>query len=49
MGEDGQCIFGPGSLEALRVATGQTERNLKAWDVLFAAHGVIEKSWVQQS
>lgn len=34
-------IFGPGSLKALKEATGETERNLKAWDKLYAKFGVL--------
>jgi peptidoglycan LD-endopeptidase CwlK len=32
-------IFGEGSAKALKAATGETERNLKAWDILFAKFG----------
>lgn len=33
-------IFGPASLEALKEATGETERNMVAWDKLFAQFGI---------
>lgn len=34
-------IFGPASLRALKEATGEETRNLKAWDKLFDRFGVI--------
>jgi len=35
-------IFGPESLKALKVATGESERNLASWDKLFGQFGVLE-------
>jgi hypothetical protein len=35
-------IFGPESLKALTEATGESERNLAAWDKLFERFGVLE-------
>jgi peptidoglycan L-alanyl-D-glutamate endopeptidase CwlK len=32
-------LFGPGSIEALYQSTGERERNVKAWDILWAKHG----------
>ncbi|MBL7742428.1 MAG: hypothetical protein JNN00_03035, partial [Chitinophagaceae bacterium] len=34
-------IFGPESLKALKAATGEEERNIAAWNKLFAEFGVI--------
>ncbi len=35
-------IFGPKSLAALKAATNENDRNLAAWDKLFARFGVLE-------
>jgi hypothetical protein len=34
-------IFGPGSLKALKDATGESDRTLKAWDKLYAQFGIL--------
>ena len=34
-------IFGPKSIAALKAATGETSRNMAAWDKLYEGHGVI--------
>jgi hypothetical protein len=34
-------IFGPKSIAALKAATGESTRNMAAWDKLYEGHGVI--------
>ncbi len=34
-------LFGPASLKALKEATGEDQRNLKAWDKLYAKYGLL--------
>ena len=34
-------IFGQHSIDALVASTGQTERNVAAWDILFGKYGII--------
>jgi peptidoglycan L-alanyl-D-glutamate endopeptidase CwlK len=42
-------LFGPKSIEALKAATGQSERNRQAWDNLFEAHGEPEPPVAKES
>ncbi|CAN5135010.1 hypothetical protein BH09BAC1_BH09BAC1_00970 [soil metagenome] len=34
-------LFGPASIKALKAETGEAERNLKAWDKLYAKYGPL--------
>lgn len=35
-------IFGPSSIKALQEVTGQTSRNLQAWDALYSKYGQLD-------
>ena len=39
-------IFGTMSSKALEAATGETQRNLVAWDKLFSKYGPLDASYV---